>query len=217
MDGTLIDSEPYWMASETSLVESFGGVWTHEDGLQMVGSSLVGAAAILQTYGVAMPIDEIVAHMVGAVSQELRRHVPWQPGAFALLQELGDAGIPTALVTMSYTELARIVVDGAPAGCFQAVITGDAVTRGKPHPEPYLAAARALGVPIEQCLAIEDSLTGLQSAMASGAVSVAVPHMVPISDQPGATVIPSLGGVGIAELDEIFAAARVQARLTVRD
>lgn len=53
MDGTLVDTEPYWMAAETPLVERFGGTWTHEDGLGMVGLGLEDAARILQGAGSA--------------------------------------------------------------------------------------------------------------------------------------------------------------------
>ena len=47
MDGTLVDTEPYWMAAETALVQSFGGTWSHEDALQLVGSGLIDSAVIL--------------------------------------------------------------------------------------------------------------------------------------------------------------------------
>ena len=55
MDGTLVDTEPYWLAAEAELVHSFGGTWTHEDGLTLVGSGLWHSAAVLQGRGVDMP------------------------------------------------------------------------------------------------------------------------------------------------------------------
>ena len=53
MDGTIVDTEPYWMRAETELVSEHGGTWTHEQGMQLVGSGLVQPAMILQEAGVA--------------------------------------------------------------------------------------------------------------------------------------------------------------------
>ena len=61
-------------------------------------------------------------------------------------------------------------------------MTGDAVSRGKPHPEPYLTAARRLGVSAGDCVAIEDSNTGARSAEAAGCTVLVVPNHVPVLD-----------------------------------
>jgi beta-phosphoglucomutase-like phosphatase (HAD superfamily) len=60
------------------------------------------------------------------------------------------------------------------------VVVGDDVANGKPHPEPYLLAARRLGVDPARCLAIEDSPTGVASALAAGCTVLAVPNHVPL-------------------------------------
>ena len=88
------------------------------------------------------------------------------------------------MVTMSWRSLADAVIGAAPAGSFAASITGDEVTNGKPDPEPYLAAAAALGVDPSACLAIEDSPTGVASALAAGCVTLGVPHVVSITCRP---------------------------------
>jgi beta-phosphoglucomutase-like phosphatase (HAD superfamily) len=81
-----------------------------------------------------------------------------------------------------------------------AIVSGEDVDNGKPHPEPYLTAAAGLGVPIGRCVAIEDSPTGLASAIASGAVAVGVPHDA-VLDHPGRwTRLDSLEGVGVDDL-----------------
>ena len=69
MDGTLVDTEPYWMAAEVELVESFGGHWTHDDGLMLVGSGLWNSAAIIQARGVAMDTDSIVDWLTNRVQE----------------------------------------------------------------------------------------------------------------------------------------------------
>jgi beta-phosphoglucomutase-like phosphatase (HAD superfamily) len=72
MDGTLVDTEPSWMRAEAALVESFGGTWTHEDGMQLVGSGLWDSARILQSRGVAMEANEIVSWLTDRVHREIQ-------------------------------------------------------------------------------------------------------------------------------------------------
>ena len=88
----------------------------------------------------------------------------------------------------------------APQGSFATSITGDEVANGKPHPEPYLAAAAALGVDPRACVAIEDSPTGVASALAAGCATLGVPHVVPVAAAPGLTLVDSLAGVDLAAL-----------------
>lgn len=115
MDGTVVDTEPYWMEAETQLVAAHGGVWTHEDGLLLVGSGLWDSAAVLQGRGVALDADAIVLHLTNHVRRLIdERGVPFRPGAQELLQELREAGVPTALVTMSIRSMAEDIANGIP-------------------------------------------------------------------------------------------------------
>ncbi len=207
-DGTLVDSEPYWMAAERELAAEHGATWTDEQALAMVGQEITYTARSLREQaGVTGTDDEITARLVSRVAERIRDSgPPWRPGARELLDALTAAGVPSALVTMSYREMAQAVLDSLPAGTFAAVVTGDEVTRGKPHPEPYLTAARLLGVDIRDCVAIEDSIPGVASAEASGAATIAVPLMVDIPPAPGRTLLPSLAGVTVADLDRVAAA-----------
>ncbi len=209
MDGTLIDTEPYWMGSEAALVHSYGGDWTDADGLAMVGMPLVDGALIMQDRGVSLTIPEIVAHIVAAVGSHLEREVPWQPGAAEILTELRDLGIPMALVTASYDSLAARFVDVAPPNVFGAVVTGEQVRRGKPHPEPYLMAADRLGVDIADCIVFEDSRPGVASALASGARTVAVRASVPVPYQAGMSRIGSLDQLDDAVIQTVLRGATV--------
>ncbi|MGO0576111.1 HAD family hydrolase [Ornithinimicrobium panacihumi] len=201
MDGTIIDTEPYWMAAETDLVESFGGTWTHEQGLQLVGNPLVVSAEIIlaQTPVTGTP-EEIVDLIQGRVRARMAEQMPWRPGALELLTGLKERGVPCALVTMSCTVLAEVLQEALPEGTFDAVITGDVVAHGKPHPEPYLTAAAHLGVDPEDCVALEDSPTGTASAVAAGVPTIGIPHMVSIDARPGLRLVDSLKGVGPEDL-----------------
>jgi beta-phosphoglucomutase-like phosphatase (HAD superfamily) len=130
MDGTLINSEPLWMAAETELVHGWGGEWTHEDGLTLVGNPMPVSAAVLQERGVDLSIEEIIDFLNGRVAAAVAAQTPWQPGARELLTALDALGVPQALVTSSYRELADPfagVVD-----LFAAVVAGDDVQAPKP-------------------------------------------------------------------------------------
>ncbi|WP_238329926.1 HAD family hydrolase [Kytococcus schroeteri] len=205
MDGTLIDSEPLWMAAETALVESFGGTWTHEDALAMVGNPLeVSAEIILERTPVDLPRDEIIHRLLAEVTAGVRQHMPWRPGSRELLAECVERRVPTALVTMSWTSLAEAFTDALPAGTFDTVVTGDAVTHGKPHPEPYLTAAERLGVDPAACLALEDSPSGVGSASAAGTHLVAIPLMVDLPETPNTVTVTTLEGETLSSLWERF-------------
>lgn len=201
MDGTLVDTEPYWFAAESKLVADHGGQWGPEQGKQLVGFDLLDSGHFLRQHaGVDMEPEAIVEHLLEQVIQQVRVHVEWRPGAVRSLDDLGARGIPCALVTMSYRDLAQAVVDGLPSGTFATVVTGDEVTRGKPHPEPYLTATARLGVAPRDCLVIEDSPTGVASAEAAGVPVLAVQHLVPIPAGPRRIVITDLGETTMDDL-----------------
>ncbi len=208
MDGTLVDTEPYWLEAQAELVRSFDGTWSHEDGLSLVGSGLWHSAEVLKGRGVDLTADEIVLTLTARVMESVATSVPWRPGALELLTSVREAGIPTALVTMSIRSMATHIVSLAPEAAFDAVVAGDDVTHSKPHPEPYLRAAELLGVDITECVAIEDSTTGLAAAVASGALSIGVPLHSPLRDGLGYTIWPTLAGRSITDVVGLFAASR---------
>ena len=195
MDGTLVDTEPYWMAAETPLVERFGGTWTHEQSLQLVGLGLDDAARIFQGAGVRMTVPDIVDHLTDDVMVRLATDgVPFRPGARDLLASLRDAGVKTALVTMSMRRMARTVVDLIDFDAFDLIVAGDDVTRPKPFPDPYLQACELLGVEPGESVAIEDSPNGLRSAVAAGTVALGVPNIISLEGVGARGIWPTLAG-----------------------
>ncbi|BDZ38335.1 HAD family hydrolase [Microbacterium suwonense] len=195
MDGTVVDTEPYWMDAETALVESYGGSWTDDDALQLVGNGLVDSARVLQRYGVRMEADAIVQRLTDDVASRLRADgVPFRPGARELLADLRANGVRTALVTMSMKRMALDVVSLIGFTAFDLVLGGDEVPRPKPFPDPYLRAAELLGVDIADAVVIEDSATGVAAGRASGAVTLGVPHILPLDGAGAHELWPSLVG-----------------------
>ncbi|HEX4728812.1 MAG TPA: HAD family phosphatase, partial [Jatrophihabitans sp.] len=201
LDGTLVDTEPSWIAAEYRLVESFGGSWSDEQAKAQVGNPLLVTGQYLREHGgVPLPAVRIVELLLADVLADVRREVHWRPGARRLLAECREQGLATALVTMSYLELAEAVTVRLPAGSFDVLVTGDQVGRGKPDPEAYLLAADRLGVDPARCLAIEDSVTGVAAAEAAGCLVVAVPNQVPIPPADTRTIVSDLASLSLTEL-----------------
>lgn len=203
LDGTLVDTEPLWIAAEHELAEQVGGTWTAQDALQLVGSDLLTSGRLLkQHFATVMTPEEIVDFLVTRVARGLAEGAPWRPGARELVLAFAGAGVPQALVTMSYAVLADPIAASLPLA---AVVTGDRVTHGKPHPEPYLTAARTLGAEPSACVAVEDSETGATSATEAGCRVLAVPHMVAVKAHPRRRSVTTLEGLTPAAVSALFA------------
>ncbi|QEW03002.1 HAD family hydrolase [Microbacterium lushaniae] len=207
MDGTLVDTEPYWMAAETPLVERFGGTWSHEQALQLVGRGLSDSARVLQDAGVKMSIPDIIDALTDSVMASLAANgVPFRPGARELLADLRAQGVKTALVTMSVRRMADSVVERIDFDAFDVVIAGDEATRPKPYPDAYLQACTMLGVDPADTVAIEDSPNGLRAAVASGAVSLGVPLLLSLTGVGAHELWPTLDGRTTDDLRALHAA-----------
>ena len=185
MDGTLVDTEPYWIDSEFEVIEEHGGTWSREHALNLVGNDLLVSGRYIHEHsGIALEPSRIVEELLDRVVARVERQVPWRDGAVELLADLRAHGVRCALVTMSYRRFVDPILRVLPEGTFEVVVTGDTVTQGKPHPEPYLKAAALLGVDPAATVAIEDSNTGARSAEAAGCTVLVVPNHVPVLAGP---------------------------------
>ena len=208
MDGTIVDSEEYWINAEVELVELFGGTWTHKDGIALVGNGLSTTAVKLQEHGVKLSVDEIIQALTNRVLEQLEVAVPWRPGAVELIHQFQAAGIPQAMVTMSIERMARSVVAMIPGLPLTEVVAGDNVINSKPDPEAYILGAEKLGVDINKCVAFEDSPSGCRSAYSSGAVTVGVTNLVSLEGITTDITLDTLVGVSSEQIFQLFAAKR---------
>ncbi|BCJ62897.1 haloacid dehalogenase [Micromonospora endophytica] len=199
MDGTLVDSERLWDVALAELAQTYGGTLSAAARRAIVGTAMADSMRILHDdLGQPHRDPEASADWVNTRILELfRTGLQWRPGALALLGAVRQARIPTALVTSSGRALVEIALDTLGRDSFDVVVCGDEVDSTKPHPEPYLTAARLLGVPIERCVAIEDSPTGVASAAAAGAAVLAVPAEVPLTPRAGVHQLESLLAVDL--------------------
>ena len=205
MDGTLIDSEDLWLEAEMLVMSSLGSAWSSADQHHCLGGPLERVAGyMIRKSGTSVTPDEIGRRLLDAMESRLRdRPLSWRPGARALVVECRDLGVPTALVSASWNRLIDAVGEKIEADigsrAFDVIVAGDDVENGKPHPDPYLTAARELGMEPDRCLALEDSPTGVRSAVAAGCRVVAIPHIAEIADTT-ALVIDSLENWSLARL-----------------
>jgi HAD superfamily hydrolase (TIGR01509 family) len=205
MDGTLIDSEPYWMKSEGAFARANNSAWSEQDGLNLVGMSLYDSSKIIkEKVGSDLEPEQIIEQLTDEVTAQLKQEILWRPGAKELLMLLRKKKVKTALVTMSMHRMAKQVVDSIGFDAFDVIVAGDDVLHGKPHPEAYLKAAELLGVKAEECVAFEDSISGLRSAEAAGTRAVGIKNIVDIPSEPGRILWPTLEGVTMADLKGLF-------------
>jgi HAD superfamily hydrolase (TIGR01509 family) len=201
MDGTLVDTEPYWIDTEHELAAAHGSTWSQEHALNLVGQDLLTSGAYIREHmALDLTPEQIVDVLLDGVVARVREAVPWRAGARELVADLAEVGVPCALVTMSYRRFVDPILAALEGDPFTVVVTGDQVTHGKPHPEPYLAAAERLGLSPGDCLAIEDSATGAASAVAAGCLTLCVPNHVDIPGGPGRIFRDSLLGLSARDL-----------------
>ena len=193
MDGLLVDSEPLWLESETEMMAEFGYQWLESDQAACLGgpldrvgnymSGLIGG----QRDGHSLML-EIIERMVLKFKGEL----PFMPGAVELISDLRANGIELTLVSASPRSLVDAALSNFAESPFARSISSNDVKITKPDPEGYLLAASSGEHEISNCLVLEDSLTGVTAAKASGAWVLAVPHLVPIEKSGRVDVTNSL-------------------------
>lgn len=205
MDGTLVDTEPYWIRAETELMNAHGIPWSDEKGLEFVGNDLLTSAGMMRDAGLDLPAEQIVDTLLDEVIAQIRQDVPFRPGALDFLAALVAEGIPCVMVTMSYRRLAEAVIAACPDGSFVGLVSGDEVSAGKPDPEPYLKGAESLGLEPGLCVALEDSKPGLASAEAAGTIAIGIPHLVDLEAKPDRILWSSLEGATVDDLRELTA------------
>ncbi|MFC8534154.1 HAD family hydrolase [Streptomyces sp. NPDC057249] len=205
MDGTLVDTEGFWWDVE---VEVFAGLGHRLDEAWrdvVVGGPMSRSTGyLIEATGADITLDEAAVLLNDRFEKRIGNGVPLMPGAARLLAELRRHEIPTALVSASHRRIIDRVLDSVGHHHFALTVAGDEVTRTKPHPEPYLTAARGFGVDPRLCAVIEDTATGVAAAEAAGCRVVAVPSVSPIAPAEGRVVVASLEEVNLTFLRSLI-------------
>ena len=171
MDGVLTDSEPAFHAAVNDILARYDrsiDIHTYERFIGM--ATPVMWRQVIELFGIPATLDEILEAYEPPLMARLREPRPPLPGAKDLLAKLRARGVPLGLCTASYRRWVEAILPSAGiAQDFDVIVAGDDVARTKPDPQPYIRAARTLGFAPEQCVVVEDSASGLTSALGSGA------------------------------------------------
>jgi HAD superfamily hydrolase (TIGR01509 family) len=180
MDGLLVDTETVVFRAMRRAAQGIGGEMPFATFQRMVGLQHAASDLILiEHFGEGFDLDAWSAVVSAHFQEELGAGIALKAGVAEILDFLDAAGLPRAIATSS--SLAAVRQSLGPHSLvdrFDALVTRDLQTRGKPHPEPFLKAAEALGVAPADCLALEDSHNGVRSASSAGMMTVMVPDML---------------------------------------
>jgi HAD superfamily hydrolase (TIGR01509 family) len=209
MDGTLIDSEPIWIGEERRIMESLGARWSDEDAIHCLGGPMARVDAYMRS---KLPIEKqeefgegaITAILLEAMAERFKVRVPFAPGAKELIDQMDTLAIPMALVTASNRAIMEGALGSIGRGYFKTTISDNDVERSKPDPEGYQLAAARIGVPIQDCLIIEDSITGASAAIASGAYLLGLTHSGPLPIGDKVCHIENLIALELSGIVELF-------------
>jgi HAD superfamily hydrolase (TIGR01509 family) len=185
MDGLLLDTESVYRAAMVAAAVDMGYDFPDDFCQSMVGTAEAEIHLILQRrFGADFPIAGLFKACEIEMARRLEPGVPVKTGAAELIGELGARKLPMAVATSTVRRIAEHHLHRADLlKHFTAVCTREDVTRGKPHPDIFLAAAGKLGVRPERCVVLEDSYPGVRAAHASGAMAIMVPDMLPATDE----------------------------------
>ena len=185
MDGLFIDSEPDWHEAETLMMRAHGYDWQPADQLQCLGGPLSRVTEYMSKCLDARVTPEALGvEIIERMQSRLSSKTAYMPGAIEFSKLIFDSRIPQALVSASPRPLVDAVISNLSENYFTQTVGAGDIERTKPFPDPYLHAARLLGVEITNCLIFEDSQTGLTAAKSSGAFVVAIPHYIQVEEEP---------------------------------
>jgi mannitol-1-/sugar-/sorbitol-6-/2-deoxyglucose-6-phosphatase len=179
MDGVIIDSEPLWQAAEKTVFQTVGLHLTTAMCYQTMG--LRTDQVIRYWYDrhpwTGKSCDQVEQELLIEVGGLMRSQGEAMPGLYEILTAISGSGLRCAIASSSHRSLIEAVVDQLALGeFFESIYSGYEVPHGKPDPAVYLAAAAGLGIEPGNCVAIEDSFAGVQSAKAAGMKVIAIPE-----------------------------------------
>ncbi len=213
MDGTLVDTERLWWDAVAEVAAGIGRPLVEADAPDVVGRPVTHTAEHLTVTSNLRASERagVERALSTAFESKVARQIEPRPGAARLLHELAAAGVSTAIVSASPRAIVDLVCEALGAHLISLTVAVEDTPATKPAPDPYLAAARALDVDIESCVAVEDTWVGLRSAEAAGCAVVVVPSAEAIPPAPGRTIAGSLEHVDLALLASLARRQRARA------
>jgi HAD superfamily hydrolase (TIGR01509 family) len=185
MDGLLFDTEALYQQAFAQAAQQ-GGYDVPPDVIELaIGMPWVrGRRLMLDRLGEQFPIDDYYTRMTDRFAVLSATELRLKPGVVELLDLLDHLALPRCIATSSAHDTVRDHLSAhALTHRFHAVIGHGDYENSKPAPDPYLLAAKRLGVPASSCLALEDSHNGVRSAAAAAMMTIMVPDLMPPTDE----------------------------------
>ena len=177
LDGVLADSEPSWTEIDAALLAEHGVSYRGEYHREVLGVSYPIAVEFYKNaFGIAAPTGEMMSRRAEIAADFFVNQIGIFPPTKSVLDELQQMKLRLAIGTSSLSTSARPFLDRHQlTAFFEVIVTGDDVQRGKPHPDIYQRAGEKLAIAPEQCLVIEDALSGVQAGKAAHMRVAAIP------------------------------------------
>jgi HAD superfamily hydrolase (TIGR01509 family) len=177
LDGVLADSEPWWNKIDAKMLAEYGVAYHGECHQNVLGVSYsIAIEFYKKKFGISAPTEELMRRRGEIATEFFADRVGLFPNAKRVLEDLREKKLRLAVATSSVAASARPFLDRHQlTQFFEVIVTGDEIERGKPEPDIYLRTAEKLGIPANQCLVIEDSLSGIAAAKAANMRVAAIP------------------------------------------
>ena len=191
MDGLLVDTEALVRDAMLAEAQAMGLELPMPVFLSMVGTNRASSEQILLGhFGDADVVARFHAGWTPRFYAVAEAGIALKAGVVELLDHLDAAGLPYAVCTSSpHREVDRNLAPYGLKDRFAAIVAAGDYPRSKPHPDPFLAAAAALGVAPGHCLALEDSHNGVRAAHAAGMMTIMVPDLLDATPEIGALCV----------------------------
>lgn len=180
MDGLLIDSEPYWRLAHIEVVAKYGVSISEDDVRQMAGRRTDEVVEYWRNvHNIKVSGKDLEKEVVSTVLKSIRLHGKELPGVRHVISLLEQHGLVLALASSSSPEIIEAVLDKLKlAEHFATTYSAKFEEYGKPHPGVFITTAKKLGIETNECLVLEDALSGIRAAKAAGMKCIAVPEKV---------------------------------------
>ena len=177
LDGVLADSEPWWNEIDSKLLAEYGVSYRGEYHRDVLGVSYRLAVEFYKkAFGLSASVEELMRRRGVIATEFFANRVGLFPSTKRTLERLREMKVRLAVATSSVSASARPFLDRhGLTPFFDVIVTGDEIERGKPYPDIYLRAADKLGVAVNECLVIEDALSGVAAGKAAGMRVAAIP------------------------------------------
>ena len=204
MDGTLVETETRWWQAEIDVMQKHGSTWDVVDQNLAIGGPLSAVVDYMANKSKA-EAESIYQELVDSMYKSFTEVAPeLQPGWSDILNQAKKSDLQIALVTASNRLLAEALLKSSNLEKhFDVVVASDDLPRTKPHPDPYLHAAKLLGVEVLDCLVFEDSNTGVTSSLAAKMPTIALAGRVLLDERRGMKILQTLKGMNLQDLEKI--------------